>query len=431
MVGSIQQFNSRQAVEDARRLEQEQALASTREQFWQQIPNVVTDDNRLALANARARQEVLGEEPDDGYANLVGWVADEVQQGYQDTYERAGVEPEAAAIAAVGQQHQFLGEPVSTDEAEAISLAETTVEAKRKEYGRTINNLKEHYRNDLAGLGSRNLMDSAAQIRAGQQVYGNEPTEKQARLLQAADIQRQKGVARQLWQDYKTSGVPNQLAQAAGDIKARDYVFGGEQSAAQERRVEQADRYLNSPEGQLKRVQAQQYLEDRVGRAYEEGRTTQALEAAGVDADLAAKAARIQAQTGGDPESPEDQEILQAAYASADGVASPMETDIAVNAEQFMNVANEAGVTSSLGATTIAQGNTYMMSRTAGITVVENQETGGFLAVRDGTVLDTDGMNEQDQIRFQTLGQVSPEDLQTTQHKQTAEQHRSAGMEMD
>ncbi|MGP1384033.1 MAG: hypothetical protein ACTS2F_10775 [Thainema sp.] len=431
MVGSIQQFNSRQAVEDARRLEQEQALASTREQFWRQIPNVVTDDNRVALANARARQEVLGEEPDDGYANLVGRVADEVQQGYQDAYERAGVEPEAAAIAAVGQQHQFLGEPVSTDEAEAISLAEATVEAKRKEYGRTINNLKEHYRNDVAGLGSRNLMDSAAQIRAGQQVYGNEPTEKQARLLQAADIQRQKGVARQLWRDYKTSGVPNQLAQAAGDIKARDYVFGGEQSAAQERRVEQADRYLNSPEGQLKRVQAQQYLEDRVGRAYEEGRTTQALEAAGVDADLAAKAARIQAQTGGDPESPEDQEILQAAYASADGLASPMETDIAVNAEQFMNVANEAGVTSSLGATTIAQGNTYMMSRTAGITVVENQETGGFVAVRDGTVLDTDGMSEQDQIRFQTLGQVSPEDLQATQHKQTAEQHRSAGMEMD
>jgi hypothetical protein len=221
------------------------------------------------------------------------------------------------------------------------------------------------------------------------------------------------------------------VAQAAGDIKAQDYVFEKDLSEAQEQRVEQADRYLSSPEGQLKRAQEQRYLEDRVGMAYQEGRISQGLEDAGVDADMAAKAARIEAQTGGNPDSPEDAEFLQAVYASADGLASPMETDIAANAEQFMNVANEAGVTTNVGGTTVAQGNKYTMSRTAGVTVVENQETGGSLAARNGDVLAADGLTEQDQARFQTLAQVSPEQLQAAQPQQAAEPQQSAGMEMD
>jgi hypothetical protein len=404
------------------------ALASAREQFWQQIPDVVTDENRDALADARSRQEVLGEEPDADYLDLVGRAADDVQQGYQDAYENVGIEPERAAIAAVGQRNQFLGESVSNDQADAIDMAEQQVEAKRKEYGRTINELKDQYRGDLGGLGDVNLTDSAAQIRASQQVYDNEPTEKQSRLLQAADIQRQQGVSRQLRQDYDISGTPNPLAQAAGDIKAQDYVLSKDLSSAQEQRVEQADRYLSRPEGQLKRAQEQRYLEDRVGLAYQEGRISQGLEDAGVDADLAAKAARIEAQTGGNPDSQEDIEVLEAAYANADGLASPMESDIAANAEQFMNVANEAGVTRTVGSTTVAQGNKYTMSRTAGVTVVENQETGGSLAAKDGAVLAADGMTEADQTRFQTLAQVSPEDLQLAQ-QQTA-QDRSAEMEM-
>jgi hypothetical protein len=218
------------------------------------------------------------------------------------------------------------------------------------------------------------------------------------------------------------------LAQAAGDIKAQEYVLGKDLSSAQEQRVEQADRYLSRPEGQLKRAQEQRYLEDRVGLAYQEGRISQGLEDAGVEADLAAKAARIEAQTGGNPDSQEDIEVLETAYANADGLASPMESDIAANAEQFMNVANEAGVTRTVGSTTVAQGNKYTMSRTAGVTVVENQETGGSLAAKDGTVLAADGMTEADQSRFQTLAQVSPEDLQSSQ-QQTA-QDRSAEMEM-
>jgi hypothetical protein len=420
MVHSVQQTDPQSADQTA--------LASARDQIWQQIPDVVTDENRDALADARSRQEVLGEEPDADYLDLVGRAADDVQQGYQDAYENVGIEPDRAAIAAVGQRNQFLGESVSNEQADAIDTAEQQVEAKRKEYGRTINELKDQYRGDLGGLGDVNLTDSAAQIRASQQVYENEPTEKQSRLLQAADIQRQQGVSRQLRQDYDISGTPNALAQAAGDIKAQDYVLGKDLSSAQEQRVEQADRYLSRPEGQMKRVQEQRYLEDRVGLAYQEGRISQGLEDAGVEADLAAKAARIEAQTGGNPDSPEDIEVLESAYANADGLASPMESDIAANAEQFMNVANEAGVTRTVGSTTVAQGNKYTMSRTAGVTVVENQETGGSLAAKNGAVLAADGMTEADQTRFQTLAQVSPEDLQSSQ-QQTA-QDRSAEMEM-
>ena len=405
------------------------ALASARDQVWQQIPDVVLDEHRAALADARARQEVLGEEADADYLDLVGRAADDVQQGYQDAYENAGIEPDRAALAAVGQRNQFLGESVSDDQADAINAAEQQVEAKRKEYGRTINSLKEQYRGDLGGLGDPKLTDAAAKIRASQRVYENEPTEKQSRLLKAADIQRQQGVSRQLQQDYHSSVTPKPLAQAAGDIKAQEYVLGKDLSSAQEQRVEQADRYLSSPEGQLKRVQEQRYLEHRVGLAYQEGRISQGLEDAGVDADLAAKAARIEAQTGGNPDSQEDIELLQSAYASADGLASPMDADIAANAEQFMNVANEAGVTRTVGSTTVAQGNKYTMSRTAGVTVVENQETGGSLAAKDGAVLAADGMTEADQTRFQTLAQVSPEDLQSTR-QQTAHPERSAEMEM-
>jgi hypothetical protein len=430
MVSSTQQLDHRPDTQ-APQPSDETALASAREQFWQQIPDVVADDNRSALAEARARQEVLGEDPDEGYADLVSQSAAEVQQGYQAAYENAGVEPDAAGLAALGQRHQFLGESVSTEEADAIEAAEGLVEAKRKEYGRTINDLKEQYRDDLGGLGDPKLTDAAAQIRASERVYENAPTGKQARLLQAADIQRQQGVSRQLRQDYETSGAPDPVAKAAGDIKAQDYVFEKDLSEAQEQRVEQADRYLSSPEGQLKRAQEQRYLEDRVGMAYQEGRISQGLEDAGVDADMAAKAARIEAQTGGNPDSPEDAEFLQAVYASADGLASPMETDIAANAEQFMNVANEAGVTTNVGGTTVAQGNKYTMSRTAGVTVVENQETGGSLAARNGDVLAADGLTEQDQARFQTLAQVSPEQLQAAQLQQAAEPQQSAGMEMD
>jgi hypothetical protein len=79
----------------------------------------------------------------------------------------------------------------------------------------------------------------------------------------------------------------------------------------------------------------------------------------------------------------------------------------------------------------VAQGNKYTMSRTAGVTVVENQETGGSLAARNGDVLAADGLTEQDQARFQTLAQVSPEQLQAAQPQQAAEPQQSAGMEMD
>jgi hypothetical protein len=429
MVTSMQQLADHLAVEDSQPPKQK-ALESSRQQFLEQIPDVVSDENRTALAEARARQEVLGEDPDEGYAALIGQSAAEVQQGYQAAYGNAGVEPDAAGLAALGQRHQFLGESVSTEEADAIEAAEGLVEAKRKEYGRTINDLKEQYRDDLGGLGDPKLTDAAAQIRASERVYENAPTGKQARLLQAADIQRQQGVSRQLRQDYETSGAPDPVAKAAGDIKAQDYVFETDLSGAQEQRVEQADRYLSSSEGQLKRAQEQRYLEKRVGMAYQEGRISQGLEDAGVDADMAAKAARIEAQTGGNPDSPEDAEFLQAAYANADGLASPMETDIAANAEQFMNVANEAGVTMNVGGTTVAQGNRYTMSRTAGVTVVENQETGGSLAVRDGAVLDAEGLVETDQERFQQLAQVSPEDLQRAAQRDPATRESADGMEV-
>jgi hypothetical protein len=430
MVSSIPEMDNRQGIEPDQSSPQAAALAAAQRQFAEQMPDLVATEHRDALAAARARQEVLGEEPDDDYAALVTQAADQVQQGYQDAYGNAGVEDEVATQAAIAQRKQFLGEPLATAESTAVEAADGIVEAKRKEYGRTINDLKDRYRQDLGGWGDPNLSDAAAQIRAGQQVYGNDPSEKQSRLLQAADIQRQQGVSRQLQQDYEVSGTPSNLAQAAGDIKAKDYVFGAELSDAQVQRMEQADRYLSSPDGQLSRAQEQRFMAVQVGRAYEEGRTSQALEDAGVDADLAAKAARIQAQTQGEPESPEDRDLLQTAYASADGLASPMAADIAANAEQFMNVANEAGVTTTVGATTIAQGNRYTMSRTAGVTVVENQETGGSLAVRDGAVLDAEGLVETDQERFQQLAQVSPEDLQRSAQRTPAPREPADGMEV-
>jgi hypothetical protein len=396
-----------------------EALASVKQETLDQLPAFIPDDDREALAEAKAKMEVEGSEPTEAYFELLDRSANAVEAGYRDVYENAGVE--ASEPAAIGQRKQFLAQPLSEDEAVAIAAAEETVEAKKKDYGRTINGLKEQYRQDLGGAGDPKLTDAAAQIRASEQVYGTEPSEKQSKLLQAADIQRQKGVGRQLQQDYEASGVPASLASAAGDIKAQQYI-GGELSESQETRLKQADSYLSRPEGQLKRAQQQNFLAGQAKSAYQEGRTAQALEDAGVEPDLASRVAKIEVSTGGEPESPEDAALIEAAYAGADGVASPRDEAIAANAEAFMDAAQSAGLTATVGRTQVAEGNNYTLTRASGVTVIENQETGGSLASRGGDVLSADGMTEADQDRFETLGQVSTEDLKKAAQRQAQPQ---------
>lgn len=229
-----------------------------------------------------------------------------------------------------------------------------------QEYGRKINDLKEQYRDELGDTGDPNLTDAAAKIRAGQEVYGNEPTEKQEKLLTAADIQRQEGLSQQMTADYEERGVDAELAQGAGDIRARQEVLGKDLSEKQENLVATADEQAGSLEGPKQ----------------------------------------------------------------------SMDAEIAGNAEKFMDTASKAGVTTSVGGTEVAEGNNYTISQTAGITVVENQETGGAIASQDGEVLSSEGMTPDDQDRFQRLSQVSAEQLQPSVQQPETQQKSSQRVEL-
>jgi hypothetical protein len=175
MVSSIPEMDNRQGIEPDQSSPQAAALAAAQRQFAEQMPDLVATEHRDALAAARARQEVLGEEPDDDYAALVTQAADQVQQGYQDAYGNAGVEDEVATQAAIAQRKQFLGEPLATAESTAVEAADGIVEAKRKEYGRTINDLKDQLSGGPGWAGG--IPTSAMQrprFEPGQQVYGND-----------------------------------------------------------------------------------------------------------------------------------------------------------------------------------------------------------------------------------------------------------------
>ncbi|WP_346294396.1 hypothetical protein [Sphaerothrix gracilis] len=72
-------------------------------------------------------------------------------------------------------------------------MAEQSSGEQARQYGRMLNQLKEQYTDEMGAGGDTDLAEAAAKIRAGEQVYGNEPSDGQKKLLFAADKQREQG----------------------------------------------------------------------------------------------------------------------------------------------------------------------------------------------------------------------------------------------